>query len=188
MTILKHVLLVYLMGVAIVTLYWIPGNMRRASEHVRRGESNGHFLPVFVSLVSAVAGGIFWPWNLFGWVRWRLAERRRVRFNAELIAILRKAVAEPRRPKPPCADEQHDRSNPCPRCRQPAYCDDCASCDSCRFAAPWANDFDPWGACRHASKAPPAATRCGHCGGVPIHTRFCSATQKAVDRSIVTRA
>lgn len=186
MTGLHIFFLVYLAGVAAVTLYRLPGNMRRAAEHVANGHSSSDVLPVFIVLVCAIAGGIFWPWNLLMWARWRLAVRRRALSNAKLMAMLREALDKPLPPIVSCKNVEHHRGNSCPRCGCMAYCDDCASCESCQFEAPWANNFDPWYATRFPHDAPPAEHMCGFCGGVTVHTRFCSATRKAVYRSVVT--
>lgn len=65
----------------------------------------------------------------------------------------------------------HSRDNPCPRCSQSAYCDDCGFCEACEFSAPKVDLPHP---------PPPAAMLlCPECESTPSHDRTCSVTLRA---------
>lgn len=68
----------------------------------------------------------------------------------------------------PVRSVSHSQGHPCPRCAAPAFCDDCAFCKACGFAAPDVAIVQP---------PPPAPKRrCRECGGASAHTRTCSVT------------
>ena len=64
----------------------------------------------------------------------------------------------------------HVREQVCPRCKKPAFCEDCGLCEACKFIAPDVDQPYP---------ATSFKVSCDACGNTQQHTRTCPLTQKA---------
>jgi Bifunctional DNA primase/polymerase, N-terminal len=66
---------------------------------------------------------------------------------------------------------QHTKTEPCPRCHEQAFCDNCGICTKCHFSAPDVDLPHP--------PAPHPKLKCSECGETSAHARTCAVTRKA---------
>lgn len=83
---------------------------------------------------------------------------------------MKSSTRSPRDPEALSAEERtytvigHRRGQPCPMCKQSAFCDDCGMCEVCEFAPPDVTSDEP----------------CNECGEGCLHARTCSVTLRSV--------